>query len=205
MISKDIKLRTARVSDAQALLEIYAPYITKTAVTFEYEVPKSSDFQKRIENTLKRYPYFVAERDGEILGYAYTGIFKDRAAYDWAAEVSVYVKEDKRGLGVGGTLYAALEEVSRAQHILNLNACIAYTDQEDEYLTRDSVEFHSHLGYSMVGKFRQCGYKFGRWYDMVWMEKMLGEHPADPEPIIAFPDLQCTVDMLSEGLRYEFL
>lgn len=196
MLSKDIKIRTACASDAQALLEIYAPYITKTAVTFEYEVPLPRDFQKRIENTLQKYPYLVAEEDGVILGYAYTGIFKDRAAYDHAAEVSVYVKEDKRGLGVGRRLYAALEKISRAQHILNLNACIAYADKEDEYLTRDSVDFHDHLGYSMVGKFHRCGYKFGRWYDMVWMEKILGEHPADPEPVIAFPNLQCTVEML---------
>lgn len=189
MLFRDIKLRTACASDAQALLEIYAPYITKTAVTFEYEVPLLNDFQKRIENTLKHYPYLVAEEDREILGYAYTGIFKERAAYDWAAEVSVYVRKDKKGLGIGGRLYAALEEISRAQHILNLNACIAYADTEDEYLTRDSVKFHSHLGYSMVGKFHQCGYKFGRWYDMVWMEKILGEHSADPEPVIAFPNL----------------
>lgn len=189
MLSRDIKIRTALVSDAQSLLAIYAPYIIKTAVTFEYEVPPLRDFQKRIENTLKQYPYLVAEEDGEILGYAYTGIFKDRAAYDWAAEVSVYVREDKRGLGAGGRLYAVLEEISHAQHIQNLNACIAYADTEDEYLTRDSVDFHSHLGYSMVGKFHQCGYKFGRWYDMMWMEKILGEHPADPEPVIAFPDL----------------
>lgn len=189
MLSKDIKIRTADASDAQALLEIYAPYIIKTAVTFEYEVPELSDFQKRIETTLKRYPYLVAEEDGEILGYAYTGIFKERAAYDWAAEVSIYVKENKRGFGVGGRLYAALEEISHEQHILNLNACISYADKEDEYLTWDSVHFHSHLGYSMVGKFHQCGYKFGRWYDMVWMEKTIGEHPMDPQLVIAFPDL----------------
>lgn len=185
----DIVIRAARVSDAQSLLEIYAPYVRNTAITFEYEVPKPTDFRKRIENTLKKYPYIVAEADGEILGYAYTGAFKERAAYDWSAEVSIYVKKDKRGLGIGGKLYAALEEISRAQHILNLNACIAYADTEDEYLTNDSVTFHSHMGYKMVGKFHQCGYKFGKWYDMVWMEKMIGEHPANPAPVILFPDL----------------
>lgn len=185
----DVVIRAARVSDAQSLLEIYAPYVRNTAITFEYEVPKPTDFRKRIENTLKKYPYIVAEADGEILGYAYTGAFKERAAYDWSAEVSIYVKKDKRGLGIGGKLYAALEEISRAQHILNLNACIAYADTEDEYLTNDSVTFHSHMGYKMVGKFHQCGYKFGKWYDMVWMEKMIGEHPANPAPVILFPDL----------------
>lgn len=189
MISKDIKIRAACASDAQALLEIYTPYVVKTAITFEYEVPELSDFQKRIETTLKRYPYLVAEEHGKILGYAYTGIFKERAAYDRTAEVSIYVKENKRGFGVGGRLYAALEEISRAQHILNLNACIAYADEEDEYLTRDSVKFHGHLGYSMVGRFHQCGYKFGRWYDMVWMEKAIGAHLPHPQPVIAFPDL----------------
>lgn len=185
----DVVIRAARVSDAQSLLEIYEPYVRNTAITFEYEVPEPTDFRKRIENTLKKYPYIVAEADGEILGYAYTGAFKERAAYDWSAEVSIYVKKDKRGLGIGGKLYAALEEISRAQHILNLNACIAYADTEDEYLTNDSVTFHSHMGYKMVGKFHQCGYKFGKWYDMVWMEKMIGEHPANPAPVILFPDL----------------
>lgn len=189
MFAKDMKIRTAGVSDAQALLEIYEPYVRNTAITFEYDVPELADFRKRIENTLKKYPYIVAEADGEILGYAYTGAFKERAAYDWSAEVSIYVKKDKRGLGIGGKLYAALEEISRVQHILNLNACIAYADTEDEYLMNDSVTFHSHMGYKMVGKFHQCGYKFGRWYDMVWMEKMVGEHPADPAPVIAFPNL----------------
>ena len=197
MFSKDIRIRTAGIHDAQALLEIYAPYVRNTAITFEYEVPKLADFQKRIENTLKKYPYIVAEADGEILGYAYTGAFKERAAYDWSAEVSTYVKEDKHGNGVGRKLYAALEEISHAQHILNLNACIACSDTEDAYLTNDSVTFHSHMGYTMVGKFHQCGYKFGRWYDMVWMEKMVGEHPADPAPVILFPDLSWNVNTVN--------
>lgn len=197
MSYRDIRIRTAGIHDAQALLEIYAPYVRNTAITFEYEVPKLADFQKRIENTLKKYPYIVAEADGEILGYAYTGAFKERAAYDWSTEVSIYVKEDKRGLGIGRRLYEALEEISHAQHILNLNACIACSDTEDAYLTNDSVTFHSHMGYTMVGKFHQCGYKFGRWYDMVWMEKMVGEHPADPAPVILFPDLLWAVNTVN--------
>lgn len=186
MLYKNMKIRTADISDAMEILEIYAPYVRKTAITFEYEVPALTEFERRIAHTLARYPYIVAEKDGEILGYAYTGVFKERAAYDWAAEVSVYVKGDKRGSGIGSSLYAVLEEISRAQHILNLNACIAYADTEDAYLTKDSVNFHSRMGYHMVGRFHQCGYKFGRWYDMVWMEKALGEHPAEPAPVIAF-------------------
>lgn len=189
MLYRDMKIRTAGISDAQEILEIYAPYVRKTAITFEYEVPALAELERRIKHTLARYPYIVAEKDGEILGYAYTGVFKERAAYDWAAEVSIYVKEDRHGLGIGSRLYAVLEEISLAQHILNLNACIAYSDTEDAYLTKDSVKFHSRMGYHLVGTFHQCGYKFGRWFDMVWMEKALGEHPAEPAPVIAFTEM----------------
>lgn len=188
MMREEIHIRTAVADDAQKLLEIYAPYVLKTAVTFEYEVPTVEAFRERIENTLKRYPYLVAEGNGELLGYAYTGPFHERAAYERAAEVSVYVREDRKGRGIGGRLYAALENISRAQHILNLNACIGYPEIEDEYLTKDSVRFHAQMGYSMVGEFHKCGYKFGRWYNMVWMEKMIGEHTAQPEPVIAFSE-----------------
>ncbi|MCQ5130618.1 GNAT family N-acetyltransferase [Butyricicoccus faecihominis] len=190
MQSDDIRIRAATTADAEQLLAIYAPYVSKTAITFEYETPSLAAFQERIENTLKRYPYIVAEKNGEILGYAYTGAFVGRAAYDWAAEVSIYLKESRRGIGLGRMLYGALEELSKAQHILNLNACIGYPEHEDTYLTRNSVQFHAHLGYAIVGRFHKCGYKFGTWYDMVWMEKLLGEHPDVPAPLIPFPELR---------------
>ena len=189
MEKEEIQVRKASVSDAEELLGIYAPYVEKTAISFEWDVPAVSEFRRRIENTLKKYPYLVAEKDGEILGYAYTGAFVGRAAYDWAAEVSIYVKEDKRKTGVGRRLYQALEAVSQAQNILNLNACIGYPDEDDEHLTKNSVQFHGHLGYEMVGKFHKCGYKFGRWYHMVWMEKIIGVHEDVPAPVIPFSQL----------------
>ena len=189
MEKEEIQIRKASVSDAEELLDIYAPYVEKTAISFEWDVPSVSEFRRRIENTLKKYPYLVAEKDGEILGYAYTGPFVGRAAYDWAAEVSIYVKEDKRKTGVGRRLYQALEAVSQAQNILNLNACIGYPDEDDEHLTKNSVQFHGHLGYEMVGKFHKCGYKFGRWYHMVWMEKIIGVHEDVPAPVIPFSQI----------------
>lgn len=189
MNNKDVLLRVAGPEDGEALLGIYAPYVTKTAITFEYEVPDIEEFRKRISSTLCRYPYIVAVSENEIVGYAYTGSFVGRPAYDWSAETTIYLREDKRKLGLGGRLYHALEEISRAQHITNLNACIGYPGTPDEYLTGNSVEFHEHLGYSKVGEFHQCGYKFGRWYNMVWMEKMIGGHEAVPLPVIPFPDL----------------
>lgn len=185
-----IHIRPAVANDAEKILSIYAPYIEKTAVTFEYDVPALEEFTGRMKNTLKKYPWLAAESGGEILGYAYTGPFKARAAYDWAAETTIYIREDKKNLGLGRALYSALEEVSRAQNLTNLNACIAYPEKEDEYLTRNSVGFHSHLGYRLVGEFHKCGYKFGRWYNMVWMEKIIQEHPVQPPKFIPFPELR---------------
>ena len=179
----EVMIRTAEPEDAKELLAIYGPYVIKTAITFEYEVPSIEEFRRRIVNTLKRYPFLVAQSGGEILGYAYTGPFVGRAAYDWSAEVSIYLKEDKRKMGIGKKLYQVLEEISRAQNITNLNACIGCTKQEDEHLSNNSVQFHNHMGYEMVGIFHKCGYKFGRWYNMVWMEKHIGEHGAAPAPV----------------------
>lgn len=182
-------IRAATMSDAAEILEIYAPYVKKTAITFEYDVPSLEEFTGRIQKTLQKYPYIVAEKDKEILGYAYTGAFVGRAAYDWSVEVTIYLKENKRKTGEGKRLYTALEEISKAQNIINLNACVGYPEVEDEYLTKNSAQFHAHLGYRMVGEFHKCGYKFGRWYNMVWMEKIIGEHSAVPSPLIRFPDL----------------
>lgn len=189
MENKDIIIRKATVEDSEQLLSIYAPYVKNTAITFEYDVPSVEEFQRRIAKTLKKYPYIVAEKNYEIIGYAYMGSFVGRAAYDWSAEVSIYLRQNSQKMGIGGMLYKVLEDISKAQNILNLNACIAYSEIEDEHLSKNSVQFHEHLGYEMVGKFHKCGYKFGSWYDMVWMEKMLGKHPDKPDPIIYFPEL----------------
>ena len=189
MQRNEIDIRVARPEDAEELLAVYAPYVTKTAITFEYEVPGLEEFQERIRRTLQRYPYLVAQKDGELLGYAYTGAFVGRAAYDWSAEVSIYLKEDRRKMGIGRRLYQELERITKAQNITNLNACIGYPEKEDEHLTMNSIQFHAHMGYEMVGVFHKCGYKFGTWYNMAWMEKIIKEHEKSPEPVISFPEL----------------
>lgn len=179
-----IQIRMAAPSDAQALLEIYAPYVTDTAITFEYDIPSVEAFSQRISDTLQRYPYIVALEQGRIVGYAYASAFKARAAYGWAVETTVYLRRDCRGRGVGKQLYLALEQILERQNILNLNACIAYTSGEDAHLDNASVAFHERLGYVKVAHFTKCGYKFGRWYDMIWMEKLPGPHPAQPRPVL---------------------
>lgn len=183
-------IRIATEQDAQALLDIYSYYVDQTAITFEYEAPSLEEFTDRILKTLAKYPYLVAEEDGKILGYAYAGAFNPRAAYDWAVEVTIYLDKSAQGKGLGKALYTALENALKLQNIINLNACIAYPEVEDQYLSQNSVQYHQHLGYSLVGQFHKCGYKFNTWYDMVWMEKHLNQHPENPQPTRTFPDIR---------------
>ena len=184
-----MSIQVAQIADAKKLLAIYAPYVRETAITFEYEVPTIEEFAVRIAHTLERYPYLVAKYNGEIVGYAYAGPLHERPAYDWAVETSIYVKHDKKGQKIGRALYDALEVQLRRQNIVNVNACIASPAIEDAHLTRDSILFHEKLGYQMVGEFHQCGYKFDTWYNMVWMEKMIGEHKVPQPQVIWFSQL----------------
>ncbi len=138
---------------------------------------------------MKKYPYLAAERNGRLMGYAYAGTFNERAASDRSVETAIYIREDARKDGVGRMLYEALEKILCKQHILNLNACIAYVETEDPYLTKNSVQFHEHMGYHFVGRFHKCGYKFGRWYDLVWMEKHIGEHTSNPKDVRWFEEI----------------
>lgn len=181
----DVRVRMARPADATQLVDIYAFYVRKTAISYDTGVPSARVFAGRMTQVLQRYPYLVAEdvAAGTLLGYAHTGPLDWRAAYDWSAETTIYLRQDVRGRGLGHRLYDALENVSRAQGILNLNACVACTQHEDEHLTNASVRFHEREGYRQVGVFHQCAYKFGRWYDMTWMEKLIGERPAVPATV----------------------
>lgn len=183
-------IRTAAAEDAEALLDIYAYYVEHTAITFEYEVPSLEEFRRRIANTLRNYPYLCAVQDGTILGYAYAGPFAERAAYGWAAETTIYLDRAAKGRGLGRKLYEALEEALETMGILNLYAKIACPAVEDEYLTRNSVDFHGHMGYRPAGEFTSCGCKFGRWYNMACMEKLIGEHRENPGPVRPYPDIK---------------
>lgn len=170
-------IRSAVIEDAEKLLGIYAYYVRNTAISFEYEVPSIEKFKNRIANTLEKYPYLVLEEGGDIKGYSYAGVFKERAAYDHCCEVTIYLDHGSKGNGYGRALYNALEEELRKIGIINLYACIADPISEDEYLTRNSKHFHQHMGYTRVGEFHKCGYKFERWYNMIWMEKIIDKVP----------------------------
>ena len=168
-------IRSATTGDAKRLLEIYAYYVQNTAISFEYDVPSVEEFRNRIEKTLKQYPYLVLEEDGVIQGYAYAGAFVGRAAYSHCCEVTIYLDHCAKGRGYGRALYEALEQALKDRGVRNLYACIGDPIAEDEFLTRNSEQFHRHMGFSKVGTFHKCGCKFGRWYNMIWMEKTIGE------------------------------
>ncbi len=190
-----IIIRNATKADIRVIQAIYAPYVTDTVITFEYDVPTVEEMERRMEQVQKKYPWLVAEENGKVVGYAYASAFKERAAYQWAVETSIYVDGQEKRKGIGRQLHDALEEALKMQGILNMNACISFpadalnnqptrltnpSPQEeytpDPHLTLDSVHFHERLGYTTVAHFHLCGKKFGRWYDMIWMEKMIGEH-----------------------------
>lgn len=179
-----MKIEKVLPEDAHELLKIYAPYVENMAVSFECEAPTEEEFKDRIITISAKYPYIKAiGDDGKIAGYAYAGTFKARDAYNWSVETTVYVRSDLRRSGVGTALYRELEKLLQKINIKNMNACIAFTDTEDEHLTNASAHFHKSMGFKEVARFHKCAYKFDTWYDMIWMEKIIGEHNKNCDPV----------------------
>lgn len=183
------QIRTATPGDAAAILNVYAPYIERTTVSFELAVPAVDEFAGRIAETLERYAYLVLEelpaRDthrnptapgARIVGFAYYGAFGHRAAYQWSAETSIYLAPELCGRGLGAVLIDALERLMAAQGIVNAEACICAENA-------GSIAFHERHGYIQRALFPSCAHKLGRWLGIVWLEKRLGEAPALPSPI----------------------
>lgn len=178
-----MKIEKVVIEDAKELLSIYAPYVKETAISFEYEAPTEEEFANRIQQISSKYPYIKAIEGGKILGYAYANTFKGRQAYDWSVETTIYLRQDAKRRGIGRMLYEQLEKSLKDMGILNMNACIAVPIKEDIHLSNDSFYFHSKMGFELVGTFHKSGYKFEKWYDMIWMEKMIGEHDEQPKSV----------------------
>lgn len=184
-----LQIRNASLADAERIAEIYADYVENTAISFEYIPPDADEMRRRMAKTMLRYPYLVIEENGRVEGYAYAGAFGERAAYAWSAEASIYLDRAAHKRGMGRMLYSALEQALAAMGISNLYACIAYPIQSDAHLNTNSADFHAHIGFRKVGEFHACGHKFGRWYNMIWMEKQIGQHKEIQPPVIPYPDL----------------
>lgn len=182
-MNESFTIRTATLADAKQLLAIYAPYVTDTTVTFEYDVPSVEEFTYRINNILQSFPYYVAVVDEEVVGYCYASPFRARAAYQWVVETTIYIKQDFRGSGIGSSLYCALEDTLKNQGVLTMIACIAHPNPP-------SIAFHEVMGFQKVGHFSKSGYKLCQWVDVVWMEKHINIHSEPPIPLVPFAKLK---------------
>ena len=196
-MKNNVTIRIATPADAKCLLDIYAPYILKTGVTFEYEVPSEESFAQRIRKIGEKYPYLVACLGNTVIGYAYAKELGERAAFSHSVETALYLAWDARGHGVGTLLYKELERLLKRQNVTNLYAAVSYREYEDETISHASPRFHLASGYHKAAHFNKCGYKFGRWYDIVWYEKYIGEHTETPADFIAFNEIQNTTEQNS--------
>ena len=168
-------LRIAIDTDVPAILELYAPYILTSTATFEYDVPAEEEFLQRFRHITARFPWLVWEEEGKILGYAYASAPYTRAAFQWCAEPTVYLAPEAKGRGIARKLYSALEKLLEIQGYQVLYALITAENIP-------SIRFHQKFGYILQGDFPDCGFKFGRWLGLFWMEKRLNsvESPSNP-------------------------
>lgn len=165
----NITLRLAKPKDAARLVEIYRPYVENTTVSFEYQAPDTDEFRRRMCKFSEDFPYLVCECEGIVVGYAYAHQFKERYAYRFAAELSIYLDINFRGKGIGKKLYGALIELLCEMGYTNVYGLVTSENVE-------SFAFHKHFGFSEVGRENLVGYKFGRWLDVIIYEKHIGKH-----------------------------
>ena len=178
-------IRVATVSDATAIAEIYAPFVRDTFISFEAEPPTADEMARRISQTLQTHPWLVAEQDGNVIGYAYAGKHRERAAYRWAVDVAIYIRGDKHGAGIGRALYSRLIEIIRAQRFHAAFAGIALPNLI-------SVRLHEAFGFKPIGIYKEVGFKGGEWLDVGWWELILsdaGSNPEEPKPFASIRDL----------------
>ena len=188
----NLRLRTASPADAAAVADVYRPYVEETAVTFEETPPDADAVAGRIEAATETYPWFVAEREGRVVGYAYAGPLRKRDAYRWTTELSVYVDRERRGEGVGSALYRALLAALRRQGYRSAYGVVTLPNPE-------SAGFHEALGFERVALLPEAGHKLGEWHDVAWYERSLGERGDDPDPPTPFVDCR-TAAWLAETL-----
>ena len=168
-------LRRATLADAEAILEIYSLYIEKTAITFELETPTLADFKTRMTGIMAKFPYLVLEENGKILGYAYASTFKERLAYRWSVESTIYLHEKAIGLGLGKILYTELLRQLKDMNILNVIGVIALPNEE-------SVQLHEKMGFVESGIFTQVGFKLGKWWDVGFWQ-LSWDKPKNPPEV----------------------
>ncbi len=178
-----LKMRLATPEDAERILEIYTPYVLKTAVTFETEPPDLSEIQRRIRTVSAVYPYLVCELNGRVIAYAYAHRYLERAAYEWSAELSVYVEEAYcQHFSIGTALYTALRDILARQNVQNLYALVSGENKK-------SIALHKKIGFRKIAVYEQIAYKRNCWHDVVVFQMLLGEHQNPPSALVPLPSL----------------
>lgn len=172
-----MRIRFADPADSAALLRIYAQYI-ETPITFEYALPTEREFAERIARMGGFYPYLACEENGRMIGYAYAHRHMEREAYQWNAELSVYLDRDATSKGLGRKLYLMLISILKLQGIKTVYGCVTLPNARSEAL-------HQGLGFTMLGTYRNAGFKGGKWHDVGWFEKPVAEYDEPPQPIVS--------------------
>jgi L-amino acid N-acyltransferase YncA len=172
-------IRIATAADAASILDIYVPYIENTSYTFETEVPAVDSFRERIVSYLQNWPWLVCEIDGVIAGYAYGAKHRERVAYQWSIESSVYVHDDYQRTGVARALYTALIDILKLQGSRNLYAVINLPNEK-------SVAFHETMGFEYFATYNSVGYKLGKWKNVGWWQLQLNEYTIEPPAPLKF-------------------
>lgn len=175
-------IRIATESDAKGILDIYAPYITNTSYTFETEVPSLPEFSARIKSYLDNWPWLVCEINGEIAGYAYAARYRERVAYQWCTESSVYIHDDHQKKGIARALYQALFSILEKQGFRNVYAVINLPNPK-------SVALHENCGFEYFATYEKVGYKLGRWKNVGWWCLIINDFGDEPAPPVKFSEL----------------
>jgi phosphinothricin acetyltransferase len=173
-MNSSINIRLATEDDSAAMLAIYSEYIRNTAISFEYEVPSVSEFSNRIKNVTEKYPWLICEVNGECVGYAYASKHRERSAYQWSVDYSIYLKPEYYARHIATALYTALTELIRMQGYYNAYAGVTIPNEKSEGL-------HESFGFKPVGVYHNAGFKHGKWHDVKWYELTISEHASNPE------------------------
>jgi phosphinothricin acetyltransferase len=176
------QIRLATPEDAAGILAIYAPYIQNTSYTFETEVPSVQEFAERIRSYLVNWPWLVWEEEGKVAGYAYGARYRERVAYQWCTESSIYMHDDFQKAGIGRKLYATLIEILKRQGFRNVYAVINLPNEK-------SVAFHEKSGFTHFATYEQVGYKLGKWKNVGWWRLVLNEFGDEPAAPVKFSAL----------------
>lgn len=175
-------IRFATVNDSREILKIYKQYID-TPITFEYVLPTEEDFKERVKSIISQYPYLVYEEGGKIIGYAYASRYKERSAYQWGAELSIYIDSNFTSKGIGKILCLKLIELLKLQEVRTVYGCVTLPNEKSEKLQIS-------LGFKKVGIYHNAGYKCDKWRDVAWFEKVIATCDKNPKDFISISKIQ---------------